>query len=120
MMVKLIARFVNAHTGKAMVDPDVGARIYDRDPVSDEFLAESRLSADGEAEWLFSLSAAGSLDSPGERRPDIYVELEKAGAVFFQTPVKFNMDFDTRDPVSGESRGQTRFLGVFHVDSPEP
>lgn len=118
MIAKLIARFILARTGLPLADGGVTARIYDRDALSDDFLAESRLSEEGEAEWLFPVSAAASLDSPGERCPDVYVELDKGGDVFFQSTVVENIDFFQRDPVSGEHRGRTHFLGTFQVDEP--
>lgn len=115
MIVKLIARFVHERTGSPLADGRVTARVFDRDPLSDDFLAESQLSETGEAEWMFPLSAAASMDSPAEKRPDIYVELEKDGDVFFQGMVAENIDFFQRDPVSGELRGRTHFLGTFRV-----
>lgn len=116
MMVKLIARFIHARTGLPLNDGSVIARIYDRDLLSDDFLSESGLSNAGEAEWIFALSSVASADSPQERRPDIYVELARAGHVFFQSPVSVDMDFFEVDAVSGERRGRTRFLGTFAVD----
>ncbi|MDY0297035.1 MAG: hypothetical protein RB296_06940 [Acidobacteriota bacterium] len=116
MMVKLIARFIHARTGLPLNDGSVTARIYDRDLLSDDFLSESGLSNAGEAEWIFALSSVASADSPQESRPDIYVELARAGHVFFQSPVSVDMDFLEVDAVSGERRGRTRFLGIFAVD----
>ncbi|HDP95606.1 MAG TPA: hypothetical protein ENN40_09635 [Candidatus Aminicenantes bacterium] len=118
MIVKLIARFILTQSGIPLTDRGITARIHDRDPLSDDFLAESGLSDKGEAEWMFPISVAASLDSPAERRPGIYVELDKGGHVFFQSLVTADIDFFQRDPVSGEHRGRTLFLGTFQVDQP--
>jgi len=118
MMVKIFARFVDAGTGLPLKDSETRVRLYDKDPVNDDFLGETRLTQEGQAEWIFPLSAAGSFDSPGEKRPDIYIELIHEGNVYFQSPVSLDMDLDAKNPVTGEYSGRTRFLGTFNVTRP--
>lgn len=116
MMVKISARFLNSVTGLSDSLEGIQARLYDQDPVSDDFLCETVLDASGEAHWLFDLSGARSPDSPGESKPDLYVELLQKGKVLFQSPVIRNVQFVSVDEVSGENHLKTQELGTFHVN----
>lgn len=106
-IVKLIARFVHADSGRPVAGPDVRVRFFDRDVLRDDLLGEAVLNSDGVAEVLCS---AGSYQSGvlgrvferlRERKPDIYCELLDAnGHPIFRTPVQWDLDVARVSPVT--------------------
>jgi hypothetical protein len=106
-IVKLIARFVHADSGRPVTGPDVRVRFFDRDVLRDDLLGEAVLNSEGVAEVLCS---AGSYQSGvlgrvferlRERKPDIYCELLDAeGRPIFRTPVRWDLDVARVNPVT--------------------
>jgi len=115
MMIKVIARFIDRTSKKPLSGNDYVARLYDNDIVGDDFLGESRLDENGTAEILLDLAAAGSFDSPLEAYPDLYFALHNQTGVVFESKVFKNVDFISKDEISGEHRSNTQDLGTFEV-----
>jgi len=82
-------------------------KVKDQDPLLDATLAEARLEKDGGAGLLISVSDISSLDSPGERTPDLYFVLYRDGKKVLTTEVIENVDFESIDPVTGRATGST-------------
>ncbi len=115
MMIKVIARFVDKTSKKPLTGNDLTARLYDNDVVGDDFLGESKLDENGNAEVVTNLAAAESADSPLETYPDLYFSLNNQDGVIFESQVFKNVDFLGKDDVSHEHRSATRDLGTFEV-----
>ena len=115
MMIKVIARFIDKVTGKPLSGNDYVAKLYDSDVIGDDFLGESKLDEKGTAEILLDLAAAGSFDSPLEAYPDLYFALHNKTGVVFESKVFKNVDFTSKDEISGEHRSNTQDLGTFEV-----
>jgi hypothetical protein len=115
MMIKVIARFIDKASKKPLSGNDYVAKLYDNDVIGDDFLGESRLDEKGRAEILFDLAAAGSFDSPLEAYPDLYFALFNKNGVVFESKVFKNVDFISKDKISGEHRSNTQDLGTFEV-----
>jgi hypothetical protein len=78
-------------------------RLYDADPLSDDFLASSTVDPEGTAAFLFDLSLCQSLDSLFETKPDLYcVVAAEDGRVIYRSTTHANTDFLGIDPNSGE------------------
>ncbi len=100
--VRVIARLKSraSDTG-AIVGRTV--RLYDADPLSDDFLSRSTVESDGTTAFLFDLSLCRSPDSLFETKPDLYcVVTADDGRVIYRSAVHANTDFLTIDPASGE------------------
>ncbi len=89
---------------------------FDQDPLLDHRLGRAEIDDQGEATLLIAVADIKSLDSPGERTPDLYFVLYDAGMQVFKTRVLPDVDFEELDPVSGEPAHITRRFGPFRVD----
>jgi len=84
-------------------------RLYDADALADDFLSASTIAADGTAAFLFDLSAARSLDSLTETKPDLYCVVSREdGSILYRSQVCADVDFMGVDPVSGEQHTTVR------------
>ena len=115
MMIKVIARFIDKVTRKPLSGNDYVAKLYDNDVIGDDFLGESGLDENGTAEILLDLAAAGSFDSPLEAYPDLYFALHNKTGVVFESKVFKNVDFTSKNEISGEHHSNTQDLGTFAV-----
>ncbi|MCP5091817.1 MAG: hypothetical protein GY949_12935 [Gammaproteobacteria bacterium] len=115
-LFKVIARFENAE-GRPFFGSEYKVTLLDRDRLLDDKLGSSSLSEDGTAEFLFSASDILSIDSIGERKPDIYFVITEHGNEVFRSEIFPEVDFDTTDPVTGRQDNVTREFGPFRVTS---
>ena len=115
MMIKVTARFIDKATKKPLTGNDFMAKLYDHDIVGDDFIGESKLDENGKAEVVANLDAARSADSPLETYPDLYFALYNQNGVIFESKVFENVDFISKDEISGEHRSGTQDLGTFEV-----
>lgn len=114
LIIKVDARFV-ADDGAPVGGAGWKALLYDQDPGQDDLLAEAVPDAQGRVSFLADLADAASVDSPLERKPDLYVVLSREGREFFRSPVRPNVDFLKRHPVTREYCNQMVDLGEFRV-----
>ncbi|MBU4405362.1 MAG: hypothetical protein L6428_09395 [Candidatus Aminicenantes bacterium] len=115
MMIKVIARFIDKVTKRPLSGNDYVAKLYDNDVIGDDFLGESKLDEKGTAEILLNLDAGRSADSPFEAYPDLYFALHNKTGVVFESKVFKNVDFISKEEISGEHRSNTQDLGTFEV-----
>lgn len=113
-LFRVVATFQDSD-GNPLTGPDYEVRLFDRDRLFDDKLGSSPLSADGVAEFLFSVTDVFSIDSPAERRPDIYFILRKDGDEVFRSAVFPGVNFDALDPVTGRTKGLTKEFGPFRT-----
>jgi len=111
---KVIAEFTDANDSPLSGD-DYSVSLMDEDRYFDDKLGKSGLNAKGEAEFLVAVADILSFDSAGERTPDLYFVVRKAGDEVFRSEVFNDVDFDTVDPVTGRSKSLTQKFGPFQV-----
>lgn len=111
---KVIASFED-EKGEPLSGADYSVMLMDKDRVFDDRLGASRLDAEGKAEFLIYTADILSIDSPGERTPDIYFVVLKNGNEICRTEVSPNVNFDAVDPVTGRADALTREFGPFRV-----
>jgi len=111
---KVIARFENAE-GRPFFGSEYRVTLLDRDRLLDDKLGSASLSRDGTAEFLFSASDILSIDSIGERNPDLYFLITEHGNEVFRSPIFSEVDFDATDPVTGRQDNVTKEFGPFRV-----
>lgn len=114
-MFKVMVSFQDA-AGNPLSGPDYTVRLMDEDRFFDDSLGSSHVGADGRAEFLVAVADILSIDSPGERTPDIYFVLFDSGEEIYRSSVISEIDFDARDPVTGRPKGLTREFGPYRVD----
>lgn len=117
-LFKVIATFLDMHAQPIHGD-EFSARLMDRDRLFDDKLGASPLADDGSAEFIFCATDVMSVDSPGERHPDIYFVLLCDGAEIFRSDVIPNVAFDEPDDVTGRPEQLTRSFGPFPVVLPD-
>jgi hypothetical protein len=113
-LFKVIARFENAE-GRPFFGSEYKVMLLDRDRLFDDKLGSTSLSEDGTAEFLFSASDILSIDSIGERRPDIYFVITENNNEVFRSAIFPGVDFDATDPVTGRKNELTKAFGPFRV-----
>ena len=111
---KVIARFENAE-GRPFTGSAYKVTLLDRDRLLDDKLGSTTLSNDGTAEFLFSAADILSIDSIGERKPDLYFVISENGNEVFRSEIFPEVDFDVTDPVTGRQDNVTREFGPFRV-----
>lgn len=119
-LFKVIARFENAE-GRPFTGSEYEVSLLDRDRLLDDKLGSTSLSKDGTAEFLVSASDILSIDSIGERTPDIYFVITEHGNEVFRSEIFPEVDFDATDPVTGRQDNVTKEFGPFRVTAkPDP
>lgn len=111
---KVIGKFTDT-SGYPLTGDDYEVALLDEDRFFDDKLGTSRLSADGEAEFLITAADILSIDSIRETTPDLYFVVRKAGKEIFRSEVFAEVDFETTDPVTGRGKKLTRSFGPFEV-----
>ena len=111
---KVIARFENAE-GRPFTGSAYKVALLDRDRLLDDKLGSTTLSKDGTAEFLFSTADILSIDSIGERKPDLYFVISENGNEVFRSEIFPEVDFDATDPVTRRQNNVTREFGPFRV-----
>jgi hypothetical protein len=111
---KVIARFEDAE-GRPFFGSEYKVTLLDKDRLFDDKLGSAALNKDGTAEFLFSVSEIFSIDSPGERTPDIYFVITENDNEVFRSEIFPEVDFDATDPVTGRQDNVTREFGPFRV-----
>ena len=91
--------------------------VRDEDPLFDGTLGEAALDAEGRASIMISVADISSVDSPAERKPDLYFVLEKDGEEVFRSDVIDDVDFEKFDETTGELDDLTRTFGPYTVDT---
>ncbi len=113
-LFKVIARFEDAE-GRPFFGSEYEVSLLDKDRLFDDKLGASSISEDGTAEFLFSAADVLSIDSIGERTPDIYFVIEENGNEIFRSEVFEEVNFDATNPVTGRTDNLTREFGPFRV-----
>lgn len=111
---KAIGKFQNA-SGEPLTGEDYLVKLYDKDPLFDDFLGEAKLRPDGTAEILIFVADMYSVDSPEEREPDLYFQVFHGGKKIFQSEVLENVSFEGIDPVTEQPNSLTREFGPYTV-----
>jgi hypothetical protein len=93
--------------------------LFDQDRLLDDKLGSTTLSKDGTAEFRFSAADILSIDSIGERKPDLYFVISENGNEVFRSEVFPEVDFDATDPVTKLQDKVTMEFGPFRVTGEE-
>ena len=89
-------------------------RLYDRDFLTDDFLAEEKLNEDGIVHFTINPTSYRTADSFREKRPDFYFTIINEGEEIFRTPVADNIDLNTEADFNTEE-GMVIDMGGFVV-----
>lgn len=101
--------------GEALTGDDWQVRVFDKDPLFDGHLGRARLDDSGEATVLIAVADVMSVDSPGERTPDLYFVLERDGKTVFRSEVFEDVQFEGLDEVTGEPDQLNQRFGPFRI-----
>ena len=113
-LFKVICRFENSE-GRPFTGSAYTVTLLDKDRLLDDKLGSTSLSEDGAAEFLFSAADILSIDSIGERNPDLYFLITENGNEIFRSEIFPEVDFDAPDPVTGRQDNVTMEFGPFRV-----
>ena len=111
---RVIAGFQDS-SGNPLTGSEYAITLMDEDRFFDGKLDESILDPEGHANFMIATADILSLDSMGERTPDLYFIVKKEGKEIFRTDVIPNVDFDVEDPVTGRTNAITRNFGPFRL-----
>lgn len=113
-LFRVVARFENAE-GHPFFGSEYEVLLLDKDRLFDDKLGARSISANGTAEFMFSVADIFSIDSPGERTPDIYFVITENGNEVWRSEVFSEVNFDAVDPVTGRKDSLTREFGPFRI-----
>lgn len=113
-LFKVIAKFEGPE-GQPFTGSAYRVALLDRDRLLDDKLGLAELDEDGTAEFLFSAAEILSIDSMGERTPDIYFVITENGNEVFRSEIFSDVDFDATDAVTGRQEKLTKEFGPFRV-----
>jgi len=114
-LVKVWARFLRRSDGEPLSGGQYSVKLYDEDVLIDDKLGESRLDDHGRVQLLFDLADVSSSDF--DLRPDLYLIVFDGEREIYRSPVRWNIDFLQRDPVTNQRDQLTQDLGTFDVAS---
>ncbi len=80
-------RLIEKGTGAALSGATVLVRLFDKDPLADDFLGEAKPDAEGNVTIKFDIDKVKSADSPLEQFPDLYFRVYREGKEFFESPL---------------------------------
>ena len=113
-LYKVIAEFTDVD-GSPLSGDGYTVALLDEDRFFDDKLGEVELNAEGAAEFLIAAADILSIDSRGERTPDLYFVLRKDGDEIFRSDVFQEVDFEVEEPVTVRPKGLTEKFGPFTV-----
>ena len=87
----------------------VTVRLYDEDPLSDDFLGESTPDEEGVVRFSFSEKEFRSIDTPGEKEGDFYFVVFINGTEMYRSPVAVDLDPIRRGSFDYRKRFSIRF-----------
>ncbi len=111
-----IANFTD-EDGKPLRGNGWTATVSDQDAMLDDCLGKVKVDGHGRATFLLSVADIMSLDSPGERNPDLYFTLFRDGEAVFRSKVSENVDFEYLHKVSGDPVKITQEFGPYKVSN---
>lgn len=101
--------------GKPLTGAEYSVALRDEDRFLDDKLGASKLSPDGVAEFVIFVADIISIDSPGERTPDLYFIVYNHDQEIFRTDVFPEIDFEVNDDVTERAKGLTKSFGPLRV-----
>lgn len=113
-LFRAIVGFVD-QDGNPLTGEGWQAGLSDRDLLADDCLGEVGLDDQGQATFLLSVADIKSVDSPDERRPDLYFTLFRDGREVFRSEVIEDVDFEALHTVTGDPSRITREFGPYTV-----
>ena len=115
LLFKVTGRFFFKSSGEPVKGKEYKVWLYDKDIVTDDKLGEGTLDDEGRVEIACDLSDASSIDSPGEKKPDLYFILLKKGHEIYRSKVFKDSEPFVKDPFTGKKKGVTLYLGTFEI-----
>ena len=115
-LFKVVATFQDPD-GNPLTGEAYKVSLLDEDHLFDDKLGECGIDSNGTAKFLFSVADIFSIDSPEERKPEIYFVVRRDGTEIFRSDVFHEVDFDAVDPVTKRPKGLTKEFGPFKIDA---
>lgn len=113
-IINIHLTLVHKDSTQPLVGDEFSVRLYDQDIISDDFLGENSLDANGHAMFPIVESDFNSADSPNEWYPDLYFIVLKDGTEIFKSVVFKDQEIDESDPFPA-SEGLHFNLGTFLI-----
>src|ERR1044072_695718 len=71
---------------------NISVKLFDKDPLEDDFLGEASPDSEGNVSIKFDLDKIKSADTPLEEFPDLYFKVYKGQNEYFKSPVVDDLD----------------------------
>ncbi len=101
-------------SGTPLSGNTVSVKLYDKDPLSDDFLGEANPDEEGNVLIKFDLDKIKSADTPLEQYPDLYFRVYKDGSQYFESPLADDMDTEQEGDFSF-SEGKIIDFGTYLI-----
>ncbi|HVD99734.1 MAG TPA: hypothetical protein VNB90_16105 [Cytophagaceae bacterium] len=101
-------------TSNPVTGSNISVKLYDEDPLADDFLGEASPDASGNVLIKFDLDKIKSPDTPLEQFPDLYFKVFKSGNEYFKSPLADDLD-TTQEGDFNFTEGKVIDLGTFLI-----
>ncbi len=102
-------------TGNPLTSENIIVKLYDKDLLEDDLLAESKLDNEGNALFTFSEAKYKSKDSPLETKGDFYFIVFEEGKEIYKSSVSEDIDFMKTGTLDTQKGVPTRFRSIFNL-----
>ena len=107
-------KLIEKGTGTPLAGDSISVKLYDKDPLSDDFLGEAKPDQEGNVMIKFDLDKIKSADTPFEEFPDLYFRVYKGTTQYFESPLVDDIDTDKEGEFSF-TEGKVIDLGTYLV-----
>lgn len=113
-LIQVTAQFIQRESNEPLTGEAFLCRLYDDDLIEDDLLGTATPDAQGKIHYSIDPKYFRDFDNFLEKLPDLFIEIEKDGAVIFKTPVAKNIHINDVGTFSF-AKGETLDLGTFLI-----
>ena len=114
LLINVYAVFLHKHSSEPVHGKQYSVRLFDQDPVTDDFLGETTPDASGKVHFKIDPKQWRSEDSLNETTPDFYMVVMCEGQAIFKTPVAIDVRMEA-DAHFNAAEGEWIDLGTFLI-----
>ncbi len=107
-------KLIEKGTGLPYSGSTISVKLFDKDPLTDDYLGEAAPDQEGNVLIKFDLDKIKSLDTPLEQFPDLYFKVYKNDIQYFESPLLDDID-TTQEGEFSFTEGKVIDLGTYLI-----
>lgn len=113
-LIQVTAQFIQKESTEPLMGDTFLCRLYDADLMEDDLLGTATPDAHGKVHYSIDPKFFRDFDSFLEKLPDLFIEIEKDGAIIFKSPIAKNINVKDVGTFS-LAKGEAIDLGTFLI-----